>query len=79
MVDPRQEIEIIRGQVKVSFNLTQAIQANNKQLLTSLENLIKEGLKQGFPALPVSTIPVNEHRKQHRFGPAAKIDADPQL
>ena len=55
MVDPRQEIEIIRGQVKVSFNLTQAIQANNKQLLTSLENLIEEGLKQGFPARKKTT------------------------
>lgn len=57
----------------------QAGRAALDRAATALEQALQTQVNEGVNALPISSVLVTEHRRQHRSGRAPKIANDPEL
>ncbi len=78
-IDTRKELQNAEREIATSLDMLEVATTANKRALIAVKSALKGSLKQGLDRLPISTIPITQHRKHHRCGRAAKIDSDPEL
>jgi|GEM_PF-1813084 len=77
--DWRTALRDARSQLAQAKEWTAGVHAAQSFALADLETAIEGVLQEGINALPGPTVPPTAHRRAHRPGVMAKLDADPEV
>lgn len=68
-----------RALIAAALQELKASQAAQMRAINRLEIALEQSLQDGLQGVLESTVPVTEHRRQHRSGTPPRIDSDPEL
>jgi hypothetical protein len=75
----RRQLTDALAEARAQRDLLAAALANQGRLVAALQRAVEATLLQGLDALPEDLPPPSEHRRRHRPGTIAKLDADLEL